>query len=74
MKKHLNDLTVDEFSTLKRLGFLYDLYPDAPETWSDIKKYQDIIKLCNKILASNDNYDIIVLKKLATNWLNEYRE
>jgi len=73
MKKNLYELTLDEFSTLKRMGFLYDIYPDAPEVWTDIKKYQDVVKIFKKILASSDNYDIIELKKLAKDWLDEFK-
>ena len=72
MKKSLSELTADEFSTLKRMGFLYDLYPEAPETYAELSKYNDVIKIFKKILASSDNYDIIELKRLVKDWLNEY--
>lgn len=74
MKKPLNELTPDEFSTLKRMGFLHEIYPDAPETWQEMSKYKDVIKILKKILASSDNYDIIELKRLAKDWLNEYEK
>lgn len=74
MKKPLSELTSDEFSTLKRMGFLYDIYPDAPKTWHEMSKYKNVIKIFKKILASSDNYDIIELKRLVKDWLNEYEK
>lgn len=72
MKKPLSELSSDEFSTLKRMGFLYDFYPDAPDTYAELSKYNTVIKIFKKILASADSYDIIELKRLVKDWLNEY--
>ena len=44
MMKNVADLTEDEFNALKDLGFLWEFYPDAPNTWKEIpgnKTYVD---------------------------------
>ena len=35
--KQLKDLTEKEFNNLKNIGMLYEFYPDAPETYEEIK-------------------------------------
>ena len=36
MKKELVDFTKEEWNTLKSTGMLYELYPDAPDTYEHI--------------------------------------
>ena len=38
MKRKLEDLTLYEFEMLKSMGFLWEFYPDAPNTFNEIKK------------------------------------
>ncbi|MCK9543717.1 MAG: hypothetical protein M0R03_16985 [Novosphingobium sp.] len=39
-KKHLKNITEDEFDTLKEMGLLWEFYPEAPEFFRDINKPQ----------------------------------
>jgi hypothetical protein len=36
--KKLSDLTKNQFDGLKECGMLWELYPNAPEMYEDIKK------------------------------------
>jgi hypothetical protein len=74
MKKPLDQLTEEEFNTLKSTGVLYDAYPNADKDWPDIQKHSSIVNILKKILASVDRYDIIKLKPLAKEWLKKYGE
>lgn len=47
-KKRLNDLTEYEFNLLKLVGFLLEFYPDAPETYDELKrKRKETRKVCS---------------------------
>ena len=37
-KKKLTDLTEHQFNKLKEMGHLWEFYPDAPETYKELKK------------------------------------
>ncbi|KKL64183.1 hypothetical protein LCGC14_2167630, partial [marine sediment metagenome] len=37
-KKLLKNLTEDEFLEIKRTGMMFELYPNAPDLYKDIKK------------------------------------
>jgi len=37
MSKKLNELTKEEFEKLKLSGMLWELFPEAPEFYEDIK-------------------------------------
>jgi hypothetical protein len=36
-KRKLKDLTKEEFNILKCMGFLWELYPEAPEFYEEIR-------------------------------------
>lgn len=36
--KKLEKLTKREFNKLKEMGYLWEFYPNAPETWEKIKR------------------------------------
>jgi hypothetical protein len=74
MKKPLSQLTKEEFYTLKSMGVLHDVYPEAGDSWELTQKHSSIVSILKKVLASADNYDIINLKKLARQWLETYDE
>ena len=71
-KKPLDELTTNEFNVLDSLGVLNELYPTESIEVKNLTKYHRVISIFKKILASSDTYDIIKLKKLAKDWLNEY--
>lgn len=52
MKKSLRTLTKYEFTTLKKMGLLWELYPEAPEHYKDIYKallsFGDILNIIGK--------------------------
>ena len=35
MMKKLEDVTLEEFESLKQSGMLWEFYPDAPENWDE---------------------------------------
>lgn len=37
-KKELKDLSFDDFDLLKKTGMLWEFYPEAPNSWNDIKR------------------------------------
>ena len=74
MKKPLSQLTKEEFYTLKSMGVLHDVYPEAGDSWELTQKHSSIVNILKKILASVDRYDIIKLKPLAKEWLKKYGE
>lgn len=39
--KKLNELTWHEYNTLKNMGFLLELYPEAPNTYGEIFKEEN---------------------------------
>ena len=74
MKKPLSRLNKEEFNTLKSMGVLHDVYPEASESWAFVQKHSSTVNILKKILASVDKYDIIKLKTLAQEWLKKYGE
>ena len=47
-QKQLKDLTKHEFNLLKLMGFLWEFYPNAPETYDELKrKRKEIRKVCS---------------------------
>lgn len=45
MKKQLTELTKQEFNTLKQMGFLWELFPEAPEKFEEITKDTNDIQI-----------------------------
>lgn len=41
MKLKLEELTEIEFKLLKNNGLLWEIYPEAPETWDEVQKTKD---------------------------------
>ena len=39
--KPLEKLTKEEFNGLKKMGFLWEFYPNAPEFYKEIKKNEN---------------------------------
>ena len=38
MKKKIEDFTEEDWDVLEETGMLWELYPDAPETWSELQR------------------------------------
>lgn len=58
--KKITDLTKKEFDTLKAMGFLWELYPKAPDTWEQIKKKDDYETVYPFYYKSNELFSNIV--------------
>ena len=67
--KNVSDLTEDEFNTLKDLGFLWEFYPDAPNTWKEIPGNKTSIDIMAQALA--DEIDNAILNKIVAVAYNE---
>jgi len=62
--KQLKNLSEIEFNKLKKIGMLYEIYPEAPETFEEIKgkrpkvlkdaKFDKIVELCEAYLDSKE--------------------
>lgn len=72
-KKNLSQLTQKEIKTLESMGVLHELYPSYKKELPSIEKYNKVENILNLVLASYDKYDIIKIKTMAREWLNEYK-
>jgi hypothetical protein len=52
---------------------LHELYPSYKKELPSIEKYNKVKNILNLVLASYDKYDIIKIKTMAREWLNEYK-
>ena len=63
--KKLKDLTKEEFIKLKDIGMLYELYPDAPDTYEELERNHKIIML------SDNEIDLTNLKSTLNSIIND---
>lgn len=49
MNKTLKDLSFEDFEQLKRMGYLWEFYPEAPEFYSEILNFET-----KNVLESSD--------------------